>query len=637
MPESVTGAPRRLPIGAEPLSSGGVHFRVWAPDHARVTLVLEDGPGAPARHELRPEAGGYFSGSAAGAAPGTRYRFRLGDGDVLYPDPASRFQPAGPHGPSEVVDPRAYAWRDGAWEGPDFAHLVAYELHVGAFTPEGTWRTAARQLPGLAGLGITVVEVMPVADFPGRFGWGYDGVDLFAPTRLYGRPDDFRAFVDEAHAFGIAVVLDVVYNHFGPDGFFLTAFARRYVTDRYANEWGQAVNFDGEDAGPVREFFLANARYWIDEFHLDGLRLDATQQIFDASPCHILACIGDVVRQAAGHRRTWIVAENEPQDVRLLRPRDQDGYALDALWNDDFHHAARVAATGRPEAYMSDYRGTAQELVSAVRYGFLYQGQRYAWQDKPRGTPTLGLPRGAFVNYLQNHDQVANTPGSRRLHQLTSPGRARALAALLLLGPETPLLFMGEEFAASTPFFYFADHEPELAARVRAGRREFVSQFAGSTAPGAELDLPDPDAAATFAASRLDPDERERADHAAALALHRDLLRLRHERPTDGVLDGAVLAPEALCLRWFHGDADHRLLLVNLGPDLVLSSIAEPLVAPPPHHEWRVRWASEHPRYGGSGQPEVVGPAGWRISGHAAVLLCARPLGQGPPRPGEPG
>ncbi len=625
MRDSAPGAPlRRLPIGAECRPSGGVDFRVWAPDHARVELVLESGPGAPARHLLAREPAGYFSARVDSAAPGSRYRFRLGGAPMLYPDPASRFQPDGPHGPSEVVDPAAYAWRDADWRGPDPAGQVVYELHVGAFTPEGTWRAAARQLPALAQLGITTVEVMPVADFPGRFGWGYDGVDLFAPTRLYGSPDDFRAFVDDAHALGIAVVLDVVYNHFGPDGCYLTAFARAYVTDRYGNEWGDAINFDGQDAGPVREFFLANAAYWIDEFHLDGLRLDATQQIFDDSPRHILACIGDVVRQAARGRRTWIVAENEPQDVRLVLPGERGGYALDALWNDDFHHAARVAATGRREAYMSDYRGTAQELVSAAKYAFLYQGQRFAWQDRPRGTPTLGLPRRAFVNYLQNHDQVANTPGGRRLHQLTSPGRARALAALLLLGPETPLLFMGEEYAASSPFHYFADHVPELAARVRRGRCEFISQFAGNTAPGGELVLPDPGAPDTFAASRLDPSEREREGHQGILALHRDLLRARGERNPDSPLDGAVLAPEALALRWFAADGDDRLLLVNLGADLVLPAVPEPLVAPPPGRDWRVHWASEHPRYGGRGQAEVVRPDGWRLAAHAAVLLAPR-------------
>jgi maltooligosyltrehalose trehalohydrolase len=451
-------------------------------------------------------------------------------------------------------------------------------------------------------------------------------VDLFAPYHGYGRPDDFRAFVDRAHGLGLAVILDVVYNHLGPEGAYLSSFAQAYFSDRYPNEWGEALNFDGPDSGPVREFFVSNAAYWIREYHLDGLRLDATQQIFDASSRHILADVGRAVRQAAGSRRSYVVAENEPQHVRLVVPESDGGYGLDGMWNDDFHHAARVAATGRREAYMSDYSGEARELLAAVRHGFLFQGQRYAWQEKGRGTATRGLPPGAFVNYLQNHDQVANTPGARRLCNITSPGRARALAALLLLAPETPLLFMGEEFGASSAFFYFADHESRLARQVRQGRREFLSQFAGNTAPGADLLLPDPAAPATFAASRLDLSERAREPHAAFFALHRDLLHLRRDDVAlRGPFDGAVLASEAFVVRWFGPGGDDRLLLVNLGRDLVSESFAEPLIAAPAGTAWRVRWASEHPAYGGQGQPEPLTDEGWRIPGHAAVLLAAIP------------
>lgn len=619
------GPVRRLPVGAEPVRNG-VHFRVWVPRRERVEVIVEGGAAAGASGALEPEGDGYFSGFVEGAGAGSLYRYRLDDDPHPYPDPVSRYQPAGAHGPSEVVEPGTHEWKDTAWRGVDPRRQAFYELHVGAFTREGTWEAAARELPALAALGITTIELMPVAEFPGEFGWGYDGVDLFAPTRLYGRPDDFRAFVDAAHSAGLGVILDVVYNHLGPDGCYVGAFANEYFTDRYQNEWGKALNFDGPDSAPVREFFLANARYWIEEFHLDGLRLDATQQIFDASPVNIVAEVGRVVREAARGRGTFVVAENEPQDVRLVKAESEGGYALDAMWNDDFHHASRVAATGHRSAYMSDYRGSAQELLSALKYGFLFQGQRYAWQDKGRGSPTMDVPRRAFVNYLQNHDQVANTPGARRLCQLTSPGRARALAALLLLGPETPLLFMGEEFAASSPFYYFADHVPELAAKVREGRREFVSQFAGNTAPGADLILPDPDARSTFHASRLDLAERDLPPHAATLALHRDLLALRwSDVLLEAPLDGAVLAPEVLAVRWFGDGGEDRLLIVNLGPDLVRESLAEPLVAPPLDREWRVRWASEHPAYGGSGQPEPVGPDGWRVLGHSAVLLAAVP------------
>ena len=627
-------AARRLPIGAEPVP-GGVSFRVWAPDHQRVAVVLEGGSGAT-RHALARERGGYFAGAVAGAAAGSRYRFALDDDRFLYPDPASRFQPEGPLCPSQVVDPDAFRWTDQTWDGPP-ERPVVYELHVGTFTPAGTWAGAARELPYLAALGVTTLELMPVADFAGAFGWGYDGVDLFAPTRLYGTPDDFRAFVDAAHGHGLAVILDVVYNHVGPAGAFLAAFADAYFTDRYPNEWGRALNYDGPDSAPVREFVAANAGYWLAEYHLDGLRLDATQQIFDASPSHIVTEVGRAVRTAARGRRTFVVAENEPQDVRQVLPEASGGYGLDAVWNDDFHHAARVAATGRAQAYMSAFTGTAQELLSAVKHGFLYQGQRYAWQDKPRGTRALGLPHGAFVNFLQNHDQVANTPGARRLHALTSPGRLRALAALLLLAPETPMLFMGEEFAASSRFWFFADHQGDLAVGVRRGRREFLRQFPGSAAPGADLLLPDPDARSTFEASRLDLTERDHGAHAAALALYRDLLRLRRDDPVlRQPLDGAVLGPEAFVVRWLDPAGDDRLLVVNLGSDLVRPSIAEPLVAPPARMRWRVCWASEHPAYGGSGQPEPVDERGWRLPGHAAVLLEPRSSTAAREEPGAP-
>ena len=318
---------------------------------------------------------------------------------------------------------------------------------------------------------------MPVADFPGRFGWGYDGVNLFAPTRLYGRPDDFRQFVDQAHANGLAVILDVVYNHIGPDGNYLAAFSDAYFTDRYLNEWGEAINFDGPDAGPSREFFIANAGYWIDEYHLDGLRLDATQQMFDSSPTHILTEIGQRVREMARGRATIISSENEPQETKIVRPVEQGGYGLDALWNDDFHHSAMVALTGRNEAYYTDYHGTPQELISAVKYGYLYQGQHYSWQKQRRGTPALDLAPSVFVSFIQNHDQVANTARGERVHTQTSPGRYRAMTALMLLAPATPMLFQGQEIAASAPFLYFCDHDPELASMVKAGRTEFLRQF----------------------------------------------------------------------------------------------------------------------------------------------------------------
>jgi maltooligosyltrehalose trehalohydrolase len=622
-------AHRRLPVGAEFLPADGVHFRVWAPRRRRVAVAFEDGQ---TDCMLTPEGDGYFSGCSPAGRAGTLYRIRLDDDPAPYPDPASRFQPQGPHGPSEVIDPSAFSWTDQQWRGAGLKGQVIYEMHIGTFTKQGTWAAAARELAELADLGVTVVEVMPAADFTGRFGWGYDGVNLFAPTRLYGRPDDFRRFVDRAHTIGIAVILDVVYNHLGPDGNYLGQFSKSYVTDRYKNEWGEAINFDGPDAGPVRDYFVANAGYWIEEFHIDGLRLDATQQIFDASPDHILAAVGRRAREAARGRSVLLVAENETQEVRLIRPLDQGGCGLDAVWNDDFHHSAFVALTGRNEAYYSDYVGGAQELISAVKYGFLYQGQRCSWQKKRRGTPALDIPALHFVTYLENHDQTSNSAGGLRLHRLTSPGRLRALTALLLLAPGTPMLFQGQEFAASSPFLFFADHPGELARQVRKGRADFLKQFRSVAAFEQHDELADPSDPRTFERCKLDFSERQ--SHAEAHALHRDLLRLRREDPvfraqTPRGVDGAVLAAEAFVLRFF-GAGDDRLLLVNLGRDLRLGSAGEPLLAPLADKAWEILWSSEHPRYGGGGAAPVEAEGTWRVPGHAAVALALRPAADAP-------
>ncbi|HEV7516681.1 MAG TPA: malto-oligosyltrehalose trehalohydrolase [Thermoanaerobaculia bacterium] len=614
-----------------------MHFRVWAPARQRVEVVFE-GPEAAAV-ALAPEPDGYFSGAVGAAGPGSLYRFRL-DGLGPFPDPASRYQPQGPHGPSRVVDPAAFAWTDQSWQGVDARSAVLYELHVGTFTREGSWRAAAAELAELAALGITVVELMPVADFPGRFGWGYDGVGLFAPTCLYGEPDEFRLFVDRAHEAGIGVILDVVYNHLGPDGNYLKQFAPEYFTDRHQNDWGEAINFDGPGSSGVRELYLANARYWIAEYHLDGLRLDATQDIHDDSADPILAAIAREVRQAGeklgeklGRRRgTYLVAENEPQHTRLVRPPEQGGYGLDALWNDDFHHTAVVALTGHREAYYTDYCGSPQELISAAKHGYLYQGQRYAWQEQRRGTPGRGLPPWAFVSFLENHDQVANSIRGERLCSRTSPGRYRAMTALLLLGPAAPMLFQGQEFASSAPFAYFADHEPELARRVRAGRNEFLAQFPSLDSDEARAAVPDPAALATFESCKLDLAEREK--HAAAYALHKDLLRLRRRDPVFALgarreslrFDGAVLGESSFLLRFFgESDEEDRLLIVNLGNDQRLTPAPEPLLAPPAGYRWGLLWSSESPRYGGSGTAEPESEEeGWHLPGRAAVFLQPR-------------
>jgi maltooligosyltrehalose trehalohydrolase len=610
------------------VTDSGVHFRVWAPIRKTVDVLIEGGESV----RLEAEGSGYFSGLVASAhdgsrsRAGSRYRYRL-DGGEAFPDPASRFQPEGPHGPSEVVDPAAFKWTDQQWRGVTLPGQVIYEMHIGTFTKEGTWRSAQEHLPQLAETGITVLEVMPVAEFPGRFGWGYDGVQLFAPTHLYGAPGDFRRFVDRAHSLGLGVVLDVVYNHLGPDGNYIPEFAPQYFSSAICTDWGPAINFDGQDSGPVREFCIANACYWIDEFHLDGLRLDATQDIHDTSENHILRAMAREARQRASPRDIIFIAENEPQQVQLVKPPDQGGYGLDGLWNDDFHHSAMVALTGHNEAYYTDYLGTPQEFISAVKYGYLYQGQRYKWQEKRRGSAGLDMHPASLITFIQNHDQVANSAYGARCHMLAAPGKLRAITALLLLGPGTPMLFQGQEFAASSPFLYFADQKAALSDMIGQGRIEFLAQFRSLATPEMAERFSDPASLATFERCKLDHSERE--THREAYELHRDLLKLRrdpvlHAQKRRGV-DGAVLAPEAFLLRFFGENGDDRLLLVNLGRDLHLDPAPEPLLAPPADSEWTTLWSSEHPRYGGTGTPQLDTEENWRIPGYAAVLLKPEP------------
>jgi maltooligosyltrehalose trehalohydrolase len=576
---------------------------------------------------LQPEAGGYHAGLVPSLQVGSLYSLQLDEEEPLFPDPASRFQPEGPHGPSQVVDPHAYRWNDTGFTGLRPTGQVIYELHIGTFTKEGTYRAASAQLPELRHLGVTTIELMPVAEFPGCFGWGYDGVDLWAPTRLYGTPEELCRFVDTAHAHGLGVILDVVYNHLGPDGNFLKAFAPDYFTDRYQNEWGEAINFDGPHSGPVREFFVQNARYWIEEYHFDGLRLDATQSIVDASQPHVIADITRAARDA-GHRlgkEVFIVAENEPQETKIVRPYAAHGYDCNALWHDDFHHSARVALTGRHEAYYSDYRGTPQELISALKWGYLYQGQQYFWQQQGRGTPALDLGAPSFVTYLQNHDQVANSATGARLHTLTNPAEFRAMTALLLLAPPTPMLFQGQEFAASAPFLYFADHTPELASVVDRGRREFLAQFPSIAQPAMQRILARASDPATFERCKLD--WRERDTHQEIYVLHQDLLRLRHtdrafSQQRADLMHGAVLADKAFVLRFFCGQGD-RLLVVNLGGDLALRPVPEPLLAPPEDADWQHVWSSEHPKYGGQGYGQVYNAGVWHLPARSAHVFSA--------------
>jgi maltooligosyltrehalose trehalohydrolase len=564
---------------------------------------------------LRKTDDGYHAAFIPGIGAGTRYRFRVGDMGPLLADPASRSQPEGPFGPSEIIDPRTFPWTDASWRGLPRDRHVIYELHVGTFTPEGTWLAAARALPYLAAVGITTIEMMPVAECAGHYNWGYDGVNLYAPSHNYGTPDDLRRFVDRAHALGIAVILDVVYNHLGPAGNPLFAWSPLYKHAE-RGDWGDTLDYSQP---AVREYIVENAAYWISEFHFDGLRLDAVQAIIDTSEEHVVAALARRARSASGGREIFLVGEDEPQRAWLL------DLGLDALWNDDFHHSARVAATGLADGYLHDFHGAPQELVSALERGFLYQGQIFPWQHNPRGSSTRGHARQRFVHYLENHDQIANVGFGERLGDLTDPATLRALTAVLLLGPEVPLLFQGQETGARQPWHFFVDLPSDLHTPVREGRAEFVSQFENAATPETRALLRDPNDPATFRACILDPTAR-RLD-APMVQLHRDLLRIRRDDRafTDAhpdALAGAVLSHHAFCVRFFQDPPiNDRLLLVNLGPTLSRRHPPEPLLGPVEDMGWRVVWSSEDPRYGGHGTPTPFTRERLWLPARSAVLL----------------
>jgi maltooligosyltrehalose trehalohydrolase len=548
---------------------------------------------------------------------GARYRYRLDGGDAC-PDPASRFQPDGVHGSSEVVDPAAFAWTDQNWPGLTMNGLVIYELHVGTYTPEGTFLALIGELPELKRLGVTAIELMPVAEFPGDRNWGYDGVDLFAPSRAYGRPDDLRRLVDAAHGAGLGVILDVVYNHFGPDGNYLRQFSDDYFTDRHRTPWGEAINYDGPNSGQVRDFVVANASHWIREYHLDGLRLDATDTILDDSPTHILAELSDRVR-AATDRNVVLIAEEARNDVRVVRPRADGGYGIDAVWADDFHHELRVYLTGARENYYADYSGSMEEIAKAIEGGFTYQGQPSPTTGKPRGTKVTDEPASAFVFCLQNHDQVGNRPfGERLLHDIDA-GRYAVASALLLFAPETPLLFMGQEFAASTPFLYFTDHHEELGRLVTEGRRGEFSGFRAFADEDMRASIPDPQAESTFLSSKLKRGERR--TNAGISALYRELLRLRREDPVLSAADrtrvrSAALGAQALAVHLWQGD-EHRVLIANFGAATSLSVEATPILRDLGDRRLRLVLSTANRRFAGSGGRVSV--RGWARSARVQV------------------
>jgi maltooligosyltrehalose trehalohydrolase len=575
----------QLDIGATP-TPDGVRFRLWAPSATRVDVMIE----APAAvHRLTGEPDGYHSALVPGLAAGARYRYRL-DGDATYPDPASRSQPEGVHGHSEVVDPDAFTWTDAGWAGLDPAGLVIYELHVGTFTGAGTFDAAVERLDHLARLGVTAIELMPVAEFSGTRNWGYDGVGLFAPESAYGGPEGLRRLVDAAHRRGLGVILDVVYNHLGPEGNYLPAVTGgRFFTDRHHTPWGDAINYDGPDSGPVRSFVLANALYWAREYHVDGLRLDATHAIVDDSPVHLLEEIA--ARLHALEPRRVVIAEDDRRDARLVRPRGHGGYGLDAAWADDLHHQLRRLTAGDHEGYFARFGGTVPEVVDTLRRGWSYD-------DGARA-----LPPSAFVHCIQNHDQVGNRALGERLNHQVAPPVYRALSALLMLSPYTPLLWMGQEWAASTPFQYFTDHPESLGRLVTEGRRREFRRFSAFSDPAARERIPDPQAEETFVRSKLRWEETGRMPHRGMLALYRELLALRRSEPAlrrpdrDGMTVTAAGA-RGLTLRREAPGGAAILLVVNLGGALELPLDDRP---------WSPLLATEDARFGGEDTVRLAG------------------------------
>jgi maltooligosyltrehalose trehalohydrolase len=555
-----------MPFGAEVQEGGGVSFRLWAPTAREVSLELVK-PGERSTIPMQAAGAGWYEVVSAEAGPGTRYLYRI-DGQQAVADPASRFQPEGVHGPSEVVDARAYRWRETGWTGRPWHEAVLYELHVGAFTPAGTFAAAAERLAALAEIGITAVEIMPVAACPGTRNWGYDGVLPFAPQASYGRPDELRAFVDAAHAGGLMVLLDVVYNHFGPDGNYLGLYAKSFFTDRHHTPWGEAINFDGASSRPVRDFFIHNALYWLDEFRMDGLRLDAVHAIEDDSDPDILEELAAAVHAGPGRERpVHLVIENYNNEAHYL---GAGRYA--AQWNDDFHHAAHVLLTGERDGYYADYaEDPVRHLVRCLTEGFAYQGETSLYRHRARGEPSAALPASAFINFLQNHDQIGNRAFGDRIVSLTDAHKLRALTSILLLAPSVPALFMGEEFGCERPFLFFCDFDAELGEAVRLGRaREFTrfAAFAGDTAHRPAI--PDPNALATFESSKLDWSRVDKGAHALWRELHARLLAIRHRKLGPALVDVTTerveqLGARAFCVQWRLAAAGRLTLLANLG------------------------------------------------------------------------
>ena len=544
----------KMPFGAECHDDGTTRFRLWAPNASCVGLVLSDLPFTFAMARVDK---GWFE-LVTEARPGTQYRFEI-DSRQRVPDPASRFQPSGVHGSSEVIDPLVFEWQNWQWKGRAWEEAVIYELHVGAFSPEGTFAGAEKKLDYLADLGVSAVEIMPVSTFPGQCNWGYDGVLPYAPAPAYGRPEDFKRFIDAAHSRNLMVVLDVVYNHFGPEGNYLHLYAPQFFTDRHHTPWGQAINFDGPCSRIVRDFFIHNALYWLEEYQLDGLRFDAVHAIKDDSSPDILTELAESVRKSFAERQIHLVLENDNNAAHYLSPNSRHPELYNAQWNDDIHHAAHVLLTGEKDGYYSDYAGRPiWHLGRCLAEGFAYQGEASSFRrGELRGEPSRDLPPTCFVSFLQNHDQVGNRAFGERITKLTDPERLRVALTLLLLAPSPPLLFMGEEFGASTPFLFFCDFGPDLASKVTDGRRSEFAHFAQFSSAEAQARIPDPDSPETFLRSKLDWTALQAPSHMQWLAFYKELLSFRRREMVQlfskivaGSAKFEVLGEEAVSVSW---------------------------------------------------------------------------------------
>jgi maltooligosyltrehalose trehalohydrolase len=609
-------------LGAWP-EGEGVSFRVWAPRATTLEVVVERPDAETLVAPLSKAFDGSFRGLVPGARAGDRYRYRV-DQRGPFPDPASRYQPEGVHGPSQVVDPREFPWSDADWQGIGAEELVIYELHVGTFSPEGTFEGAAKRLGALRELGVTAIELMPVADFPGHRNWGYDGVDLFAPSHSYGTPDDLRRLVDAAHRLGLAVLLDVVYNHFGPAGNYANEFSDQYLNDRNSG-WGSCVNLDGEGSEHVTEFFIENALHWLHEYHFDGLRLDATHALHDETPPHFLEVFAARVRSAFPGRWVPLIAEDHRNLDTMIRPRWAGGWDLDGVWADDFHHQVRRLLAGDNEGYYRDYTGSTRDIATTINQGWFYTGQPSVHMAERRGTDPVGIEPRKFVFCLQNHDQIGNRAFAERLHHQIDLAAYRAASALLLCVPQTPMLFMGQEWACSSPFLYFTDHSEDLGQLVTEGRRREFRHFVAFVEPQAREKIPDPQALSTFESSRLDWSERGREPHASIFRLYQALLGLRRteaalrsNRPEDS--EAVALDEDTLYLRRGSSEGAQVNVLVRLRGSGTVSLEGRNALGPAAGRSWHCVLTTEEPPFTTDPSPPRID-----LSGRAPVVDFSRP------------